>query len=35
MFWAKTIGNYTVTVEINETNLFAFDVREWPEELSR
>ena len=27
MFWAKTVGNYTITVEINDRHLFAFDVK--------
>ena len=30
MFWAKTIGNYTITLELNERHLLAFDIREWP-----
>ena len=33
MFWAKTIGNYTVKLEINDRYLFCFDVREWPTNL--
>jgi len=33
MFFAKTIGNYTVTVEINDRWLFAVDVRQWPERV--
>ncbi len=34
MFWAKTVGNYTITVEINERYLFGFDIREWPENVA-
>jgi len=29
MFWAKTIGNYTIIFELGGKRRFAFEVWEW------
>jgi len=29
MFWAKTIGNYTVILEVGGERQFTFEVWEW------
>ncbi|VVC71876.1 Uncharacterised protein [uncultured archaeon] len=30
VYLAKTIGNYSITLEVKGESLFAVDVREWP-----